>query len=340
MDDGPDAAGLASLTAEMLDEGAGTRGAVDFTNAVDQLGAQLSFAATREYTVGSLSVLRRNFEPALRLLGDALLTPRFDPAEWKRVQSLAVEALRRDQDEPTAVASLVGMRSLFGDTHPYGRPTQGTPDSVTALTLDQLRGFHRRTYTPDRTTLLVAGDLSVEQAQPLLERVFGTWPAAAAAAPPPELPACPSTPFRVVLVDKPDSVQTVIRFFLPGPVYGSPNRVKLSLLNTILGGSFTSRLNQNLREEHGYTYGAGCRYLMQPRVGFFLAYSNVQAEVTGAALKEFLNEFTAIRGGNVAAEEVAKAQANFRTDLIQEYENLGSVLQVDDYPVAERAPLR
>jgi predicted Zn-dependent peptidase len=99
------------------------------------------------------------------------------------------------------------------------------------------------------------------------------------------------------------------------------------LFDTILGGSFTSRLNQNLREQHGYTYGAGCRYSMQPHVGFFLAYADVQAEVTGAALKEFLKEFAAIRSGNVAAEEVAKAQANFRTDLVQAYDNLGAVLQ-------------
>ncbi len=326
VDDGASAAGLASLTAEMLDEGAGARGAVEFTNAVDQLGAQLSFEATREYTVGSLSVLRRNFEPALALMGDAVLVPRFDPAEWKRVQALAVEALRRAQDQPTAVASLVGMRSLFGDAHPYGRPTQGTPESVAALTLDQLRDFHRRTYTPARTTLLLAGDLSVEQAQALLEKTFGTWSADAAATPQAEVPPCPSNPFRVVLVDKPDSVQTVIRFFLPGPLYGDPNRVKLELLNTILGGSFTSRLNQNLRERHGYTYGAGSRYFLQPHVGFFLAHSNVQAEVTGAALKEFLSEFAAIRSGDISAEDVAKSQANFRTDLIQGYENLGSVL--------------
>lgn len=326
VDDGMDAAGLASLTAQMLDEGAGTRGAVEFANAVDQLGAQLSFEAAREYTLGGLSVLRRNFEPALQLMGDAVRAPRFDPAEWKRVQALAVEALGRDQDDPSAVASLVGMRCLFGDAHPYGRPTAGTPASVAALSLDRLREFHRRSYTPSRTTLLVAGDLSVQQAQPLLEKTFGIWPAAAAA-PQAELAPCPSNPLRVVLVDKPDSVQTVIRFYLPGLAYGDPNRVPLELLNTILGGSFTSRLNQNLREKHGYTYGAGSRYLRQPHVGFFLAYSNVQAEVTGAALQEFLTEFAALRSGDVTADEVAKAQASFRTDLIQAYEDLGAVLQ-------------
>ena len=128
-------------------------------------------------------------------------------------------------------------------------------------------------------------------------------------------------------MDKPESVQTVIRFYLPGPVYADPNRVKLTLLNTIFGGSFTSRLNQNLREQHGYTYGAGSRYFMDPQIGFFLAYANVQAEVTGEALKEFLKEFASIRSGDISDEEVSKARASFRTDLVQDYENLGAVLQ-------------
>jgi zinc protease len=114
---------------------------------------------------------------------------------------------------------------------------------------------------------------------------------------------------------------------LPGPIYADPNRVKLTLLNTILGGSFTSRLNQNLREQHGYTYGAGSRYLMDPQIGFFLAYANVQAEVTGEALKEFLKEFASLRSGDISDEEVNKARASFRTDLVQDYENLGAVLQ-------------
>ena len=302
-------------------------GAVEFTKAVDQLGATLSFHASREYSVGSLSVLRRNFEPAVGLLGDAVRTPLLDPKEWNRVQALAVEALRRDQDDPAAVAGLVGMRSYFGADHPYGRPTGGTPQSVAALTLDDLRGFYRRAYTPGGLTLLVAGDLTREEAKQYLERTFGNW---SASRPSWTKSTCgrPRTPRSASSWwTSPSPVQTVIRFYLPGPVYADPNRVKLTLLNTILGGSFTSRLNQNLREQHGYTYGAGSRYLMDPRIGFFLAYANVQAEVTGEALKEFLKEFAAIRSGDISDDEVSKARANFRTDLVQDYENLAAVLQ-------------
>jgi predicted Zn-dependent peptidase len=325
--DSADQAGLAALTAEMLDEGAGSRNAVEFAQTVDQLGATLSFKTQREYTLGSLSVLRRNFEPALGLFGDAARRPRFDPAEWKRVQALRVEALRRELDDPSTVAGPVGMRTFFGSAHPYGRPVQGTPESVARLTLEQAQQSHRRGYTPGSTRLLLAGDLSVDDARSCLERAWGDW---ATDAEPPQSVALPKHEpgrFRVVLVDKPESVQTVVRFFLPGPVYSTPDRVKLTMLNTVFGGSFTSRLNQNLREEHGYTYGAGSRYLLEPQIGFFLAYSNVQAAVTGAAVQEFLKEFAAIRRGDLSAEEVEKARANFRTDLVQDYENLGSMLQ-------------
>jgi predicted Zn-dependent peptidase len=326
-DDPAESAGKASLTAAMLDEGAGSLGAVEYTEAVDQLGASVSFGARRQYTLGRLSVLRRNFEPALGLFGDAVKDPRFDPAEWKRVQGLRVESLRRSQDDPSSVASLVGMRSFFGDRHPYGHPTEGTPESVASLELDDIRAFHRLAYIPSRTTLLVAGDLSVSEAKRYLEKTLGDWKPDVKPLERIEVTQPQIGPLRVVLIDKPDAVQTVIRFFLPGPAYGDPNRVKLQLLNTILGGSFTSRLNQNLREEHGYTYGAGCRYMMDPDVGFFIAYSNVQADVTGDALKQFLKEFRSIRSGDVSAEEVDKARASFRTSMVQNYENLGSVLQ-------------
>lgn len=327
IDDPADAAGLASLTADMLDEGAGSRGAIEFSKAVDQLGASLSFQAAREYSVGSLSSLSRNFSPALRLFADAVRTPKFDPTEWQRVQALAVEALRRDQDNPSAVAGLVGMRTLFGDDHPYGRPVQGTPGTVAALALDKLREFHRSTYRPDRTTLLVAGDLTVQQARSMLEDVFGDWQASGASPARAKLPPLKRQDLRVVLVDKPGSAQTVVRFYLPAPVYSDPDRVPRVLLNTILGGSFTSRLNQNLRERNGFTYGAGSRFLAEPQTGFFLAYSNVESAVTGDALREFLNEFAAIRSGDISAEEVDKARASFRTSLVEDYEDLGSLLQ-------------
>jgi predicted Zn-dependent peptidase len=127
-------------------------------------------------------------------------------------------------------------------------------------------------------------------------------------------------PLRVVLVNKPGAVQTVIRFFTRGPKYASPDRVRLQMLNTILGGSFTSRLNQNLRERHGYTYGARSRFAMEPSTGYFSAGADVQTEHTGAALREFLSEFGRLRGGDVTAEETAKSRQTNRLELVRSFE--------------------
>ena len=324
--DSTDRAGLAALTADMLDEGAGERGAIEFSNAADLLGASLSFAASREYATGGLSVLRSNFEPAVQLFADAVQRPRFEPKEFQRVQELTIDSLRQDLDNPVKVANLVGMQTFFGADHPYGRPITGSPETIAAIELENVRAFYSSTYAPARTTLLVAGDLTAEEAKQFLEKAFGRWSATGAKVPAPEIAKLANKGFRVVLVDKPEAVQTVIRYYMPAPAYGDPNRVKLDLLNTILGGSFTSRLNQNLREEHGYTYGAGSRYVLDPRIGYFIASSSVQAEVTGESVKEFVKEFSAIRGGDISAEETTKAQASFRTDLIQNYADLGSVL--------------
>jgi zinc protease len=228
-------------------------------------------------------------------------TPRFDPAEWQRVQGLEVEALRREQDNPSSVAGLVGMRVLFGDQHPYGRPVRGTPESVAALTCNKPRILPAGLPAGSALTLLVAGDLTADQpirARAGVRRLEAERPRKSVAALPPIEPK----DFRVVLVDKPGAVQTVIRFYLPAPAYQDAGRVPRTLLNTILGGSFTSRLNQNLRERNGFTYGAGSRFLAEPQVGYFVATSNVQAVVTGAALREFLHEFAAIRSGDVSAE--------------------------------------
>lgn len=131
---------------------------------------------------------------------------------------------------------------------------------------------------------------------------------------------------RLVIVDKPDAVQTVIRFFMPGPKYTTPDRVRLEMLNTILGGSFTSRLNQNLREDKGYTYGARSSFNMAPSTGYFSAGADVQAEHTGAALKEFFAEFKKLRAGDISSEEAGKARETNRMDLVQSFQGLSGLV--------------
>ena len=325
--DSPTTGGLASLTADMLDEGAGELGAVEFANALELLGARVNSYAGQETSVATLSSLTRNFDKALRLFADAVQHPRFDPREWERVRSLRVDELKKAQDNPSAVASVVGMRAFFGDDHPYGRPTRGTPQMVAKLKRDEASAFHKKMFRPSNAVLLLAGDLTPDQAKQYLESALGSWSDGTSR--PIERQSYPESNndrFRVVLVDKPDAVQTVIRWYMPAQNYSSPDRTKLELFGTILGGSFTSRLNQNLREEHGYTYGAGCRHVMTPQTGYFYSYSNVRADVTGESLTEFLKEFRGVRTGNVSAEEASKTRASYRTEMVQSFSNLRGIL--------------
>lgn len=321
--------GLASLTAEMLDEGAGSLDALGFSDAMDLLGAQFAANAARESTSVELSVLKRHFDKAMSLYADAILRPRFDANEWERVKSLHLQSLKQDEDEPAAVASRVGMQQFFGEDHPFGRPVRGTLESVEGLSLEEVKVCHADFFVPAHGMIFMAGDLSKEEAQAAMEKHFGGWRTPSGHEAMRSVAAGEPTnkTQRVVIVDKPDSVQTVVQFYMPGPKYADPKRVEFDLLNTILGGSFTSRLNQNLRERNGYTYGARSRFAMSPSAGYVTASSNVQADVTGAALREFLNEFARFRAGDISVEETRKSQETNRMSAIQSFQGLDGVIR-------------
>lgn len=320
--------GLASLTANMLDEGAGGRTAIEFSDALNLLGARFRANVGLESTSVDLSMLAKNFEQALELYADAVLRPRFDDKEWQRVHNLHLQGLIQARDRARVVAQRVAMRQFFGDDHLYSRPTVGTTDSARGLILADAKTFFKQCYRPSNVVFLVAGDLTVEHLRIQLEKRFGGWrdPSEIPGLAPPAFPMSGDQPLRVVVVDRPDAVQTVIRFVMPAPNYADPNRPKLFLLNTILGGSFTSRLNQNLREEHGYTYGARSRFTMNPSVGYFTASSSVRTDVTGASVSEFLKEFAALRSGDVSTGEVRKAVATRRMQMIQSFQGLSGIL--------------
>ena len=325
-------AGRAFLTTQMLDAGAAGRGALEFGDALEQLGASFSARCSQEAINVEVSVLKRNFEKALGLYADAILRPRFDASEWDRVRTLHLQGLQRAEDQPTVVAARVGMRTFFGDAHPYGRPAEGTVSTVQDLSLESIQDCHKQLFNPDGAVFFIAGDLTVEEAKAALEKAFGGWKSASTAddanavAGKPVFPSPANQSLKVVVVDKPGSVQTVIRFFMPGPTYKNSERVKLELLNTILGGSFTSRLNQNLREKHGFTYGAHSRFVMEPSAGYFTSGADVQTEHTGEALKEFLAEFSRLRKGDVSKEEASKSRETNRIARIQSFQGLSGIL--------------
>lgn len=320
-------AGAVYLAADMLDEGAGNLDAVAFSEAMQSLGAQFGTGSDHESISTSLTVLKRNFEAAAGLAMQALRRPRFDEKEWERVKRLHLEELKQMDDQPAMVAARVAARSYFGDEHPYGRPLMGTSTSVEALQLPQVKAEYDALVRPEYATILLAGDVSPGEAKNTLDRLFGDWTASQAKRPDAAVKAAPKRDrLEVFVVDRPEAVQTVIRFVTPGPTYHADKRIAYRLLNTLLGGSFTSRLNMNLREVHGYTYGARSSYAMQPAVGYFVASSSVRADVTGESVKEFLHEFDRISKGDISPEEAVKARETLRAELIQSFAGLGGVL--------------
>lgn len=336
-----DRAGLADLTTTMLSEGAGERDALQFGQALQALGADFDAAADREAVVASLIVLKRNFAPAAELFADALRRPRLTASDWERVKALHLDDLKQSDEEPTVVAERVAARLLFGDQHRYGWPVAGTIDTVSRLTLDDIRAAHAALLNPTAAKLLIAGDISADEARKVLDGLLGDWqPAATTAAVlgPREFPAPRPARPRVAIVDRPEAVQTVIRFEMPGVAYGDPQRVPLRLLNTLLGGSFTSRLNQNLREDHGYTYGARSRFAMEPSAGSFAAYAEVKADTTGAALREFFKEFERLRTGDVTDAEATKVREMVRNNTIQGFQGLRGLLNAFADPLAAGLP--
>jgi zinc protease len=324
----PERAGLPSLMTDMLDEGTGDLDAIAFSRALQALGASMGANVEQEGAAIGLTSLARTFPDAATLFARAIRNPRLAEPDWARVKSLHLDMLSQQDEEPAVVAARVGLLALFGPDHPYGRPVQGTIETVSALSLDQVREAHARLIQPEFATILVSGDISRAQAEEVLEGAFGTWkaPAAANATVHSAAPARGSEGMRLYLVDRPGAVQTVIRIMAPAPAYGHEHRVQYTLLNTLLGGTFTSRLNQNLREDHGYTYGAASRFAMGRSTGYFVASTSVRTDVTGESITEMLRELERMRSGDVSEEEAGKARESLRTDTIQGLAGLGGLL--------------
>lgn len=314
--------GAAWLTADMMDEGAGSRGAVELSTELQDLGAELRTSAGADASFASMTVLKKRFDRAFAILADVVARPRFEAKEFERVHGLWGDALKKRSDDPAALASVAGQAAMFGRDAPYGHPTMGWPSSAGALGLDDLKRFHAAAWRPERLVLIVAGQIERAEVEAALTRELGAWKPAGAAAPM-AVPAAPlkSRP-RLVLVDRPKAVQSALYVVRDGVRAGEPGTAPLELINTVLGGSFTSRLNLNLREEKGWTYGARTGFTESRSTGTFIARAAVQAEFTGPALKETLDELAKMAASGPTESEVLKARAQDRSDLVQTYETV------------------
>jgi predicted Zn-dependent peptidase len=322
--DPPGREGLARTTADMLDEGAGGKDALALADAVDFLGARLGTEASWDASIVRLRVPVARLALALPLMADVALRPDFPESELARLRKEALTDLLQARDVPGRIASRALAQAVFGTNHRYGRPEGGDAASISALSVADLRAFHAAHYAPASATLVVAGDVT-RDVLPQLEEAFGAWRAAAAPAPAPAVAAPAALNSRTVwLVDKPGAAQSAIRIGAVGPSWSAPGYPSAEVMNTLLGGSFTSRLNDNIREQHGYAYGAASRILRYRTGGLFVALSDVQTDKTAPALVEFVKELERIRAPATPAE-VERARSYAALGYAADFETTAQV---------------
>jgi zinc protease len=314
--------GLASFTAEMLDEGAGGRGSLQLAAELEMLGATLSTGAGWDAAQINLGVLRARLPQALRLMADVAYRPDFPEADVRRIRDERLTELARGRDEARVIAANAFASVLYGAQHPYGRLT--TSESVRRIDRRALVDFHRAHYRPQGATLLLVGDVDAAALHAVVEEAFAAWTGAAPAASAPPQAASPGAT-RVYLVDRPGAAQSEIRIGHPAVSRDDPDFFPLQVLNTLLGGSFTSRLMQNLRETHGYTYGAGSSFSMRLGTGPFMATSAVVTAKTDSALIQFFHELNRIRDEAVPADELERAKRFVALGLPQAFETSAQV---------------
>lgn len=327
--DPDDRPGLAAITGDLLDEGCGKRSALDVHDALARMGAQFETDVGPDASVMSLSVLARNMDRGLDLLAEMVRGPRFDQREFDRVRDLRVNRLLQLRDLAPAVADRVFTQLLYRG-HPYGHLAIGTENALRTMTIREVTTFYRRAYRPDRMTLVAVGDASHEQLRKAVIQGFGDWtPAAPESSPltdPANVDSPPATADRLAMVHRAGAAQSELRVGQVGAARRTPDYHALIVLNMVLGGQFVSRINMNLRQEKGFTYGARTAFDFRRGRGPFVLQVGVQTEATADALRESMAELSAIRGARpVGDEELTTAKAALTRGYPRNFETADQV---------------
>ena len=320
-------AGLISFVANLLDEGAGTRDANALQGELAFLGASLSTGASWDATTISLKVSRRNLDAALDLMADVVLRPTFAATEVNRQRDLRLAALLQQRDQPGALASLATAQTLFPEGHPYRRSASGDSTSTARLDSATVRAAYQGAIRPERATFYVVGDITLDDARAALERRFGAWRASGEERrPAPVLvTARRAAGVQLVLVDKPGAAQSVISVVAPGVERTTGDYAAIEVMNTILGGSFSSRLNTLLRETKGYTYGISSGFAYRPLPGPFTVSTAVRTDVTDSSLVDIFRELRTIRDTPASDAELERAKAYLGLAVPGDLETIGQV---------------
>ena len=318
-----DKAGLTAFTIDMLDEGAGDRDALQLSKEFQRLATDYGGGATREHCVFSLDMLADNLEPSLALLADILTKPRMAAEDFERRKAQRVASEVAAEANPSHGRSVVIWRALFGDGR-FGYPVAGTPDTLAKIGLADIKAQHAAIVRPGGAHMVIVGALSREAVARVVDAQLGGWEGA------PSVPQRPlarnATGVGVHLVDYPGSAQSAIAVVRRATDRNAPDLFDAMVFNRTLGGAFVSRINMNLREDKGWTYGARSAFVRLHDAGLFMTYSNVKTDKTGASLKEILEEYRAFTTSRpLTQDELDKAVGGMLLGLPGRYESIGKV---------------
>lgn len=316
--------GLASFTANMIDEGTASRTALQVSEDLDFIGARLSISANYDGTFASMLTLKEHLSPALEIFSDIVLHPSFPGDDFERVRKDVLTSLLQQKDQPVVVANNVFAARLYGSEHPYGQSASGTETSVESLTTEDVKNFYDTYFRPNNATMIVVGDIELGEVVTELESTFGGWEKKDV--PGVTVPvSSPPASSVIFLIDKLDAAQSQIRIGHLGTDRGTPDYFPLLVMNTILGGQFTSRINLNLREDKGYTYGARSDFDFRKTAGPFVARGGFRTDVTDSSVAELMKELRRVGSGDVTDEELEFAKNSLIQRLPRRFETPGAI---------------
>jgi zinc protease len=317
--------GVASMTANLLDSGTRNRSALDISNQLQAIGANVNAGSGWDSANVSMQTLTRNLDQALDIYADVIVNPVFPERELENVRRRSIVGFAQRKSNPNAISGVVYDRILYGTQHPYGRQLSGNENTIKALTRNDLVSYYEANYRPNNAVLIVVGDVDGKTLLPKLEKAFAGWkPGTVPSGSLPNIQPMQKT--AIYLVDRPNAAQSVVSIGHVGVDRNSPDFFPLQVMNSILGGQFTSRINLNLREDKGYTYGARSSFSMRRGAGPFTASSDVQTAVTKESVAEFMKELTGIRGAvPVTQKELEYSKQSLIRRYPSAFETVGQI---------------
>lgn len=313
-----DRPGLALFTANMLEAGTKTRSNLQIAIDADKDGAEIESTSDSDRSAVSISCLKQHLNSAFDLLSDVVLNPAFAPEEIERVRKESISSLQQDGNSSRTTALRVFQQVLYGKENPYGYTALGSEESLKTLQRTDIVNFWRNTYVPGNAVLAIAGDITETQAHVLANKYFGHWKGTPKLGAPPSLKGEPGR--KIVIINKPGAAQSSVLVGGTGIAHSSPDYIAVDVMNTVLGGLFSSRLNMNLRERHGYSYGAFSQFTDRRGTGAFYARAEVRTDVTAPAVGEILSELNKVSLNPLSADEVRTGRDSISRSLSSLFE--------------------